>query len=232
MLPCRTVPALCLLLVVVAGCGKKETPEYRLSTEQLAWQPYRVGDVLRFGQARSSKARTFVITEVNDRSITLSNGGGIPVLAGPTASKLQQIRVDCRRTDTVRYMPSPASTPTKPDSVPMTSGNTLLELRTDDNQGSGSAVVRAEINWDFGFNNYLPIQEVVAHQPLPDTTARLLPSLQVGGVTYGPVIMVSNGLYAIATPLPRTKPIRRVYYAKGVGVVAFLEGGTLWYRLP
>ncbi|MGY3088660.1 hypothetical protein ACVWYF_001700 [Hymenobacter sp. UYAg731] len=228
----RTAPAICLLMLAVAGCGKKETPEYRLSAEQLAWQPYHVGDVLRFGQARSSKVRTFVITEVDDRIITLSNGGGIPVLAGPTPSKLQQIRVDFRRTDTVRYIPSPGSTPTKPDSVPATYANTLLELRTNDNHGSGSAVARSEINWDFGFYNYLPIQEVVANQPLPDTAAHLLPSLQVGGVTYGPVIQVSNSPYAASTPLPRTKPIRRVYYARGVGVVAFLEGGTLWYRLP
>jgi hypothetical protein len=220
----------CFLLFLAAGCGKKETPEYRLTAEQLAWQPYHVGDVLRFGQARSSKVRTFSIAEVADEIVTLCNCGGIPVLAGPTPSKLQQIRVDVRRTDTLRYMPSLGSSPARPDSVPITSASTLLEMRLDDNHGSGKVVVQSKLFWDFGFYNYLPVQEVVANQALPDTSAHVLPSLQVGGITYGPVIQVTNN--PSTTRLPRTKPIRRLYYAKGVGVVAFLEGGTLWYRLP
>ena len=131
----------------------------------------------------------------------------------------------------MRYMLSPGSTPTKPDSVLITDANTLLELRTDGNHGSGRAVVQAQIYWDFGFYNYLPIQEVVANQPFPDTTAHLLPTFQAGGITYGPVIQVSSSPY-LSTPLPRTKRTRRLYYAKGVGVVAFVEGDTLWYRLP
>lgn len=32
--------------------------------------------------------------------------------------------------------------------------------------------------------------------------------------------------------IPRARPARLVYYAKGYGVVGFVEGGTLWYRLP
>ncbi|MFD2721810.1 hypothetical protein ACFST9_24045 [Hymenobacter monticola] len=223
--------AAALLLLALAGCGKKETPEYRLSAEQMAWQPYHVGDVLRFGQARSSKVRTFSITEVDDRIVELCNCGGIPVLAGPTPSRLQQIRVDVLRTDTVRYVRSSSSTPGRPDSIPMTQGGTLLEMSLDDNHGAGPVVVRTQLYWDFGFYNNLPVQEAIAGKALPDTTARVLPSLRVGGVSYGPVIQVSNSPYA-AVPTPRTKPIRRLYYAKGVGVVAFLEGGTLWYRLP
>ncbi|WP_201983187.1 hypothetical protein [Hymenobacter rubidus] len=229
----RAAAASCLSLLLAGTTGcRKEAPEYRLTAEQLAWQPYHTGDVLRFGQARSSKVRTFVIGEVDDRIITHSNGGGIPtILSLPTSSKLQQVRVDVRRTDTVRYERVFSSTSTKPDSIPITGASTLLEMGTDDNHGSGNAVVQSQLYWDFGFSNYLPIQEVVANQPLPDTTARVLPSLQVGGVTYGPVIQVSNSSYA-GVPLPRTKPVRRLYYARDVGVVAFLEGGTLWYRLP
>jgi hypothetical protein len=216
-----------LLLFAIGGCGKKETPEYRLSAEQLAWQPYHVGDVLRFGQDRSSKVRTFSITEVDDRMVEHCNCGGIPVLAGPTPSRLQQIRVDVLRTDTVRYMPSPGSTPARPDSIPITQGNSLLEMNLYDNYGDGPVVVRTRLYWDSGFYNDLPVQEAIADKALPDTTARVLPSLRVGGVSYGPVIQVSNSRYA-AVPRPRTKPIRRLYYAKGVGVVAFLEEGTLW----
>ena len=51
----RAATVSCLLMLAVAGCKKQETPEYRLSVEQLAWQPYHAGDVLRFGQAHSRK---------------------------------------------------------------------------------------------------------------------------------------------------------------------------------
>lgn len=78
-------------------------PEYRFTAEQLAWQPYRVGDVLRFGQARSSKVRTFIVTEVNDRLETYSQSGNAPVYLGPPSkSRLQAIDVQVRRTDTLR----------------------------------------------------------------------------------------------------------------------------------
>lgn len=231
MFSIRTAAASCFMMLAVAGCGKKETPEYRLSAEQMAWQPYHVGDVLRFGQARSSKVRTFSITEVDDRIVELCNCGGIPVLAGPTPSRLQQIRVDVLRTDTVRYVRTSSSTLGRPDSIPITQGSSLLEMSLDDNHGSGPVVVRAQLYWDFGFYNYLPVQETIAGKAMPDTTTRALPSLQVGGITYGPVIQLSNTA-SNSAPLPRAKRARRLYYAKGVGVVAFLEGNTLWYRLP
>jgi hypothetical protein len=227
----RTIGSLCCLLLA-AGCDKKETFEYRLSAEQLAWQPYHVGDVLRFGQARSSKVRTFAIRAIDDRMETYCNncGGGINLGPG-SSSTLQQIRVDVVRTDTVRYIPSPSSTPTRPDSIPLTQGDTLLEIGVDDNNGGGPVVVQAQLHWDFGFYNYLPVQEAIASKAMPDTTARVLPSLQVGGSTYGPVIQLSNTPSYLGS-LPRAKRARRLYYAKGVGVVAFLEGNTLWYRLP
>jgi hypothetical protein len=228
----HTMRTAALLLLAVAGCGKKETLEYRLSAEQLAWQPYHVGDVLRFGQDRSSKVRTFVIKAIDDQMVKLCNhcGGGINLGPG-SSSILQQVRVDMLRTDTVRYMPSPGSTPARPDSIPLTQGNPLLEMGIDNNDGDGPVVVRAQLYWDFGFYNGLPLQEAITGQALPDTTARVLPSLRVGGVSYGPVIQVANSTYTAGGVRP-TKPIRRLYYAKGVGVVAFLEGGKLWYRLP
>jgi hypothetical protein len=219
-----------LLLFAAVGC-KKEIREYRLTAEQLAWQPYRVGDVLRFGQARSSKVRTFSIVEVDDRLIEECNCGGIPILGGPTPSRLQQIRVDVRRTDTVRYVRVPGTTPGQPDSVVSTGAATLLDLRAGESFDRGQARGLGQLFWEYGFYNYLNLNEVIANQPQPDTTTRVLPSLQVGGITYGPVIQLSNSPFTSA-PSPRTKPTRRLYYAKGVGVVAFLEGGTLWYRLP
>lgn len=220
------------MMLAIAGCGKKETPEYRLSAEQLAWQPYHVGDVLRFGQARTSKVRTFTIKAIDDRMVTRCNqcGGGINIGPG-SSSTLQRIRVDVFRTDTVRYIRSASSTPARPDSIPLTQGDTLLEMGIDDNHGDGPVVVQAQLYWDFGFYNYLPVQEAVAGKAMPDTTTRVLPLLQVAGITYGPVIQLSN-TPSNSAPLPRTKRARRLYYARGVGVVAFLEGSTLWYRLP
>lgn len=229
----RLASAVLLLLPLLAMVGcKKETPEYQLNAEQLAWQPYHVGDVLRFGQARTSKVRTFTITEIDDRMVTICNhcGGGINLGPG-SSSKLQRVRVDVLRTDTVRYVRTSSNTTAHPDSIPLTRGATLLEMGVDDNDGDGPVVVQAQIYWDFGFYNFLPIQEVVANQALPDTAAHVLPSLRIGGLTYGTVIQLSNSSFT-STPLPRTKPIRRLYYARGVGVVGFIEGGTLWYRLP
>ena len=75
-------------MLALVGC-EKETPEYRLTAEQLAWQPYHVGDVLRFGQARTSKVRTFTIKEVDDRTETLCNncGGGINLGPGSSSNR-------------------------------------------------------------------------------------------------------------------------------------------------
>lgn len=218
----------CFLSVVTAGCGKKESPVYRLTAEQLAWQPYRVGDVLRFGRSGSAKTRTFTITQVNDRIETYSNGGGGISLWPVEQSKLEEIDVLVRRTDTLRYVRVNPGNAASTDSV-LHDITSLLSIRADDNHGIGPVVVQAELDWELGPFGSLPLQEVTTGRALPDTTARLLPSLQLGGVSYGPVIQVSNSNYGA---LPRATPVRRLYYAKGAGVVGFVEGRALWYRLP
>lgn len=221
------------LILLVSGCSKQPVRVAKLSPEQLAWQPYRTGDVLRFGQARSNKVRTFVVEEVQDRLEQYTIGGNAPALLGsPLRVQVQSIDVRVRRTDTLRYMLSPTSTPSRPDSIPDVYARSLLTMTADDGaQGS-----YAYVDWDFGFSSSLPLNEVLAGRLLPDTTQRLYPTLlatlRLGGIDYGSVLRVPNAWTALPAGYPRNKPAQLVYYAKGFGVVGFIEGSTLWYRLP
>lgn len=215
----------------LASCADNPVPEYRFTTEQLAWQPYRVGDVLRFGQARSSKVRTFVVTELNDRLESYSQGGNAPVYLGPPSkSKGQAIDVLVRRTDTLRYVFTPTSTPARPDSIPYTGTTAVLSCYVFD-----ARTVVAYVDWDIGFGSVLPLGELTdGTAPLDTMRLLLLPTLTLGGISYGPVVRLANQLSPAAPTFgfPRARPARLVYYAKGHGVVGFVEGGVLWYRLP
>ena len=66
------------LLVLLASC-RDPAVEHRLSEAQLAWQGYRVGEVLRFGHARDGRVRTYRVTEVQDRMQTDFTGYASPV---------------------------------------------------------------------------------------------------------------------------------------------------------
>ncbi|MBT9394291.1 hypothetical protein KLP40_14055 [Hymenobacter sp. NST-14] len=215
-------------LLLSSGCLTSTTEEIRIPAEQLAWQPYHNGDVLRFGQDRSSNVRTFLITEIKEEFIEYSIGGNAPVYLGPPKKiRAQTLDVYARRTDTVRYVATPASTPNKPDSVVFTTPTNLLSLGASESGGY------AYLNWDVTFSAELPLRQITTGYPLYDTTQVLLPRLQLGGVAYDSVLRISNARSAgILYGLPRAKPVRRVYYAKAFGVVGFVEGGTLWYRLP
>ena len=221
-----------LASAVLAGC-KGKTIETRLPAEALAWQPYQVGQVLRFGQAKTSQVRTYVISDVHDEFTEYSRGGSAPVYLGPpTKYRTQMITVSANRTDTVRYVRTGASTATKPDSVLYTGGATLLSFSAADDSGSS---LPAYLGWDIGFHSNFPLQEVTAGQAPADTAQQLLPTLRLGGIAYGPVLRLANQVAPPTGPyvsFPRSKAAWRVYYAKGVGVVGFVEGSTLWYRLP
>lgn len=79
-----------LLSIAFMGCSEKPPIESRLSAEALAWQPYRVGQIMRFGQAKTNKVRTFAITEVNDGFVEYSQGGNAPVYLEPVMN-LQRV---------------------------------------------------------------------------------------------------------------------------------------------
>lgn len=93
----------------------------------------------------------------------------------------------------------------------------------------------AQVYWEIGFSSTLPLNQLTNGTAPPDTTL-FLPVLRLGGISYGPVVRLTNELSQFPLPtsygIPRARPARLVYYAKGYGVVGFVEGGTLWYRLP
>ena len=96
--------------------------------------------------------------------------------------------------------------------------------------------LRAEAEWETFYYAGLPLNNIIDGTAI-DTVygyqpgTRLLASATFGPATYAQVIRVDN------RPTPGTTPLgsrtRRLYYARGKGVVAFEEAGNdLWYRLP
>ena len=220
-----------LLTLTLSGC-KKEVPEYRFTAEQLAWQPYRTGDVLRFGHARNGRIRTFRISKVDDRIESPYNCGGI-ALGGCPVSRLQYITVEAQRTDTVRYFRHSATTTAPSDSSAYNGSDPLLEMWLDDDHGSSATpVVVARLTWDFSALGGLPLQGVTAGTVVNDATVQVLPAVQLGGSSYGQTLLLTRPATVYQTYL-RARPVRSLYYAKGHGVVGFVEqGADLWYRLP
>ena len=208
--------AVVALLLLLASC-RDPAVEHRLSQEQLAWQGYRVGEVLRFGHARDGRVRTYRITEVQDRLQTDYRGYASPVpLPQSKPPKYQELTVLAQRTDTVGQSPRPVLS---------------LELHYD--LASVTPALWATAQWETFYQAELPLNEVNGGTAI-DTVryaARLLPSATFGSTTYASVIRVDNRRYPGTTPLQRET--RRLYYALGKGVVAFEEvGNDLWYRLP
>ena len=208
------------LLLTLTSCPKSPAVEYRLSAEQLAWQGYQIGEELRFGHAQDSRVRTYRVTEIRDQMEKQYTGGGGPGLPFPRKeSPLCQHRtVVALRTDSL-YRPLP-----------------ILDLQLSTDGGYDRPLLRAEAEWEtFGYAP-LPLDNIINGTPI-DTLygyrpgTRLLASATLGPATYSQVIRVDN------RPAPGTAPLgrstRRLYYARGKGVVAFEEAGNdLWYRLP
>lgn len=96
--------------------------------------------------------------------------------------------------------------------------------------------LRAEAEWETFRYAKLPLDNIINGTPI-DTLygyrpgTRLLASATLGPATYSQVIRVDNRSVPGTAPLGRST--RRLYYARGKGVVAFEEAGNdLWYRLP
>ena len=205
----------CLALGMIS-CKKEPPVQYRLSPEQLAWQPYRAGEVLRFGHGKDARVRTYRISEVRDQMDSQYIGINFTPFPSKEPPLYQQIMVLAQRTDSVF------------------SARPILELSLNfDPVNRARPALRAEAEWETFYYARLPVEEVNAGAPF-DTlqyAARLLPSATFGPATYAQVIRVDN------RPAPGTAPLgsrtRRLYYARGQGVVAFEEAGNdLWYRLP
>ncbi|MCB2378327.1 hypothetical protein LGH70_12075 [Hymenobacter sp. BT635] len=206
---CFMLPLAVLATVLLSGC-EKDPEQHRLTDDQLAWQPYRVNEELRFGHAKDSQVRTYRITEVKDEQE--KQYMGLNFLPFPSRDVFgQHITVTVQRTDTVAQP------------------RTVLDLGLFYSSLDGGMVLEANAEWEGIISASLPIGFINAGLPIdtvrfPD--AELLSTAAFGPTAYSQVIHV-------AFRYPTNGPIQgHLYYARQKGVVAFEEKGSLWYRLP
>jgi hypothetical protein len=214
----------------LTSCTNSDTPgpAYRLTADELAWQGYQQGQELRFGRAGSSQVRSYLISEISDQmehqyqSVWLASVQGQP----PT---FQHIKVSGYRTDSVEYRAGGSANPR--DSVRAV--YLFLDLQKYAVNGDLATItLLSSIGWDYWSTTYPPLQEVINNQPLlSGGPVTLLPSVVLGGVAYGPTLLITRN-YSL--PLaPRQHIISRIWYARGQGVVGYEEvGAGTWYRLP
>ena len=199
-------------LLLLAACSN-DPEQYRLSNDQLAWQHYQVNDVLRFGNSQSAQVRTYRITNLQDQMVRQYTGASMLPLPRKKYD-CQQVTVTVQRTDSAA------------------TAETALNLELYYTNSIPEIALQAEVGWD-KFYPYarLPLDEI--NQGLPIDTLQfpgitLLPTVTLGPTAYRQVVRATY-LYTASAP---TKGTRRLYYAKNYGVVGFVEGNTLWYRLP
>ncbi|MDO7877178.1 hypothetical protein Q5H93_20700 [Hymenobacter sp. ASUV-10] len=198
-------------------------PQYRLSAEQLAWQPYRIGEVLRFGHAQDGRVRSYRIASVDSR---MDGARGVYFSGRPG---YERITVKTQRLDTTFYYYN--SAPGQPlDSALFQTMALDLYLYAPE---GGTPQLQAQYGWDYSvFSRSLPLDSAIAGATWNYPTLRILPSVTLGGIDYAQTIWQALD-YGNQQSSRRYKLIRQLYYAKGKGVVAFEEDGTgLWYRLP
>jgi hypothetical protein len=188
----------CLLLPGCAGSPE----EYRLTNQQIAWQGYQAGQVLRFTQRPGGPVRTYRITSVDDRMERQTQGINFTVFLPRRDIDCQHVTVSAQRTDTT--------------------GQVTVVLDFELNYYAGSIDFRPTIGWE-NFEAYkeLPLDSInkgVAFDSLRYPGVRLLPTAAFGGVTYTPVLQIAPD---ISGSTPAKGALQMLYYAKGTGVVAF-----------
>lgn len=225
---------LCLLLpvcgVALSSCNKSNEPgpAYYLTTEELAWQGYQLGQQLRFGQAGSSRVRTYAVVEVIDRL----EEGYQPVWIASVQGQLptyQHITVKGYRTDSASYVVASINSPK--DSVREV--DTFLDLQKyAPNHDPAKQALLSRVGWGTVFTADPQLQAVTTGQSLAaNGNVTMLPTFAVGGITYGPTLQIVRG-YKVS-PGPKQQVTNQIWFAKGRGVVAFEEQASgLWYRLP
>ncbi len=196
----------------MAACTSP-SPEYRFTADQLAWQPYQEGQVLRFGNSQTAAVRTYRVTRILDNMDRQSSGWRFK-----SQPSFQRIGVFMQRADSL--------------------GNEFYSLGMHFDFSSPAVVpgnewlVNASLEWDTPPEARLPIDELNQGLPL-DTTryygVRLLPVYTLGPATYTAVVR-----YRL-TPWPNSNvsnPTTALYLTKTNGVVGFVQRNTLWYRIP
>ena len=221
----RFIPAIIpVLSVLLTTAFSSDRSRHALSAEQLEWQGYRVGEVLRFGHAGSAYVRTYEVKSVKTRF--KGDGAGL-------FNTFQTLTALVQRTDSIH---EPFE-------------GVVLELRSGRYEGEETSL-ETYCEWDGLHGGGLPVSEVLTGKKEvkeyqsgimygsagPDTlayrSAELLPSVVLGGRTHQQVIHIAN-LLRKPRKARRRKEIQHLYYARQHGVVGFEEDGSdLWYRLP
>lgn len=219
----------CPLWLAVAACVsscESPGPQYRFSDEQRAWQPYRLGEELRFGHAQDGRVRSYRITAVDSRMKESRYVG--PHIGGERPS-YEEVTVMAERTDTTFYYYRGAPGQALDSALFQT---TALVMSLYMPEGSAPRL-QARCGWDYGaYGQSLPLDSAIAGAVLNYPTLKILPSVTLGGITYGPTIWQTLN-HGSQQSTRRYKLIRQLYYARDKGVVAFEEDGSgLWYRLP
>ncbi|GAA4508601.1 hypothetical protein GCM10023172_40980 [Hymenobacter ginsengisoli] len=215
--------------LVFTSCDKSNMPGpvYQLTAEEKAWQGYQQGQQLRFSRAGSSQVRTYLIVEVDDRLEEQYQSVWITPVQGKLP-RYQHITVKGYRTDSVIYTPVGFANPR--DSARAV--DTFLDLQKYMPRADPSTtILLSEVGWDHWFIGNPQLQAVTTNQPLSVSgNVELLPSITLGGISYGPTLRIKRAY--VVYPAPRQRIISQIWYAKGVGVVGYEELGTgLWYRL-
>lgn len=224
-----------LVAFLLTACSRESEPEpeYRMSADQLAWQPYRVGDVLRFGHAKDGKVRTYRITEVNEEMVEYN-----PSLFTKAVQRNQFISVVAERTDSTQFDYITKSSTVGGTLVTTTDSIRhqirLLKIGLDPAGSSSSPSLVAFCFWGwqpvyFSF----PLQEIIsgAYKVYIYPTVISVPNLTLGPRTY-PEVLKSSPTDENSRSTRRAKVVRTLYLAKSEGIVGFEEDGTgLWYKL-
>jgi hypothetical protein len=203
------------VLLGLSSCSK-DPVRYRLSKDQLAWQGYQEGEVLRFGHDRDSKVRTYRVTGVEDRMVSQSSGTGWSFFGSDNSPQYQRLTVMVQRTDSA--------------------SEALWAFDLELNYDADKQVkLDASAQWGPLLYGLLPLDELnqgVTPDPVAFPATELLPSATFGASTYAQVIHITNQ-YPYGPQLPGFLSTCHFYYAKGKGVVAYeSDGSGQWYRLP
>lgn len=116
--------------LLLVGCSKEPAEEYCLSQDQLAWQGYQAGKVIRFGNNGNASVRTYTIISVQDEMEEQYVSPGALPLPSKKLPLCQHLTVKVQRTDSV----APAVI--------------ALNLEVYLNPGYNTVKLRAEAGWD------------------------------------------------------------------------------------
>lgn len=201
------------MAVGAGACTKEPAAHYRFSPAQLAWQPYQQGQVLRFGNGRTSAVRTYKVNMVTDEEYQYNT------FLSKNRPYFQALEAHAGRTDS-----------TSNGALSVASLVFDQDATFPGQLSAKPAPVVARVSWPGYYTAVLPVDELNSRNQ-PDSLAfqslKLVLGLALGPTTYAQAVRIRIPMQRAGTP------VATLYYARGSGVVGFQEyGGGLWYRLP